>query len=98
MRIGQPRQQRMVRGPPMLARIGPAQRSLLLAVALEYRGVQIQTVSRRTFRKPCQLAAPQPGKKLLALSLAKALEQGAQSVVAGKTRQAQGLVQRGVTT
>src|ERR1700676_3748816 len=88
----------MVRGPPMLARIGPAQRTLLLAVAFEYRGVQIQTVSRSTFRKPCQLPSPQARKKSLALPLPKTLEQVAQGVIAGETRHAQRLVQRGVGT
>ena len=57
----------------MLARIRPTQRTLLSPVALEHRGIQIQTISRRTSRKPFQLPTPQAGEKTLALSLSKRL-------------------------
>src|SRR5713226_5841512 len=81
MRFGQHRHQRMMRGPSMLARVGPAQRPLLPAVALEYGRVQIQAISGRTFRQPLQLPVPQAGEKTLTLSLAKTLEQVANGVV-----------------
>src|SRR5450759_1127002 len=96
--LGQHRQQRMMRGPSMLVRIRPAQRTLLPAIAFKHSGVQIKTVSRCTFRKPCELPSPQAREKSLALPLPKTLEQVAQGVVAGKTRQAQYLVQRRVGT
>src|SRR5882762_1335019 len=81
MRFGQHRHERMMRGPSMLARVGPAQRALLPTVALEHRRVQIQTISGRTFRQPLPLPVPQAGEKTLALSLPKTLEQVANGVV-----------------
>src|SRR6266481_5691240 len=88
----------MMRGPSMLARVGPAQRSLLPTVALEHGGVQIQTVSRRTFRQPLQLPVPQAREKTLALSLAEAFEQVANGVVDRKASDPQQFVQGYVGT
>src|SRR5216684_7494014 len=93
MRFGQHRYQRMMRGPSMLARVGPAQRPLLPTVALEHGRVQIQTISRRTFRQPLQLPVPQTGEKTLALSLAETFEQVANSVVDRKASDPQQPVQ-----
>src|SRR5258708_7375466 len=86
MSFGQHGHERMMRGPPMLARVGPAQRSLLPTVALEHGGVQIQTVSGRTFRQPLQLPVPQAREKTLALSLAETFEQVANGADNGKRR------------
>jgi hypothetical protein len=77
----------------MFARVGPAQRALLSAVALEHGRVQIQTISGRAFRQPLQLPVPQAGEKTLALSLPKPLEQVANGVVDGKASDSQQLVQ-----
>src|SRR5258708_29321043 len=98
VRLGQPRHQRMMRGPPMLAWIRPAQRTLLPPVALEYRGIQIQTISRRTSRKSFQLPTPQAGEKTLALSLTEAFEQIANGVIDRKARDPQHGVQSHVCT
>jgi len=68
----------------MLARVRSAQRSLLPAVAFKHRRIQIQTIARRTFRKPLQLPTPQAGEKTLALSLTEAFEQVANGVIARK--------------
>src|ERR1700720_2309449 len=81
MRFRQHRHQGMMRGPSMLARVGPTQRALLPAVALEHGRVQIQTVSGRGFRQSLQLPVPQAGEKTLALSLAETFEQIANRVV-----------------
>ena len=86
VRFGQHRYQRMMGGPSMLARVRPAQRTLLPPVALEHRGIQIQTISRRTSRKPLQLPTPQAGEKTLAMSLTEAFEQIANGVIDGKAR------------
>src|ERR1700693_5748419 len=75
MCFGQHRLQRMMRGPSMFARVGPAQRPLLPTVALEHGRIQIQTISGRTFWQPLQLPVPQAGEKTLALSLPEPLEQ-----------------------
>src|SRR5882757_3701614 len=75
-----------------------AQRTLLPPVALEYRGIQIQTISRRTSRKPFQLPTPQAGEKTLALSLTEALEQIANGVIDRKARDPQHGVQSHVGT
>src|SRR5712692_2713227 len=93
MRFGQHRHQRMMRGPSMLARVGPAQRPLLSAVALEHGRVQIQAISARTFRQSLQLPVPQAGEKTLALSLPKTFEQVANGVVDWKASDPQQLVQ-----
>src|SRR3979409_1797850 len=98
MRFSQPRHQWMMRGPSMLARVGSAQRALLPTVALEHGRVQIQTISRRTFRQPLQLPVPQSGEKTLALSLAETFEQVANGVVDGKTSDPQQRVQGYVGT
>src|SRR5712692_9788819 len=98
MRFGQHRYQRMMRGPSMLARVRPAQRPLLPAIALEHGGVQIQTISRRTFRQPLQLPVPQAGEKTLALSLAETFEQVANGVVDRKASDPQQFVQGHVRT
>ena len=98
VRLGQHRYQRMMRRPPVLARVRPAQRSLLTAVAFKHRGIQIQTISRRTSRKPLQLPTPQAGEKTLALSLTEALEQVANGVVDGKARDPQHGVQGHIGT
>src|SRR6266436_2979120 len=74
----------MMRGPSMLAWVRSAQRSLLPAVAFKHGRVQIQTVARRTFRKPRQLPIPQAGEKSLTLSLTEALEQVANGVITRK--------------
>src|SRR5258708_4845703 len=74
----------MMRGPLMLARVCSAQRSLLPTVAFKHGRVQIQTVARRTFRKPRQLPTPQAGEKTLALSLHEAFEQVANGVITRK--------------
>ena len=68
----------------MLARIGSVQRTLLLAVALEHRGVQIQTIASRTFRYALQPPTLQAREKTLALSLPEAFEQVANGVIDGK--------------
>src|ERR1700730_15565912 len=88
----------MMRWQSMLARIRLAQRSLLMAVALKHRRIQIRTVARRTFRKPLELPPPQAGEKTLALSLAEALEQVANGVVDGKARDSQQGVQGHIRT
>src|ERR1700675_2625575 len=98
VRLGQHRYQRMMRGPPMLAWIGPAQRTLLPPVALEHRGIQIQTISLRTSRKPFQLPTPQAREKTLALSLTEAFEQVANGVIDRKARDPQHGVQGHVGT
>src|SRR6202167_6052891 len=98
VRLGQHRYQRMMRGPPMLARVRSAQRSLLSAIAFEHRGIQIQTISRRTPRKPLQLPTPQAGEKTLALSLTEAFEQVANGVIDRKARDPQHGVQSHVGT
>src|SRR5216683_4016801 len=98
MSFGQHGHERMMRGPPMLARVGPAQRSLLPTVALEHGGVQIQTISGRAFRQPLQLPVPQAREKMLALSLPEPLEQVANGVVDGKASDPQQLVQGYVGT
>src|SRR5579863_3968558 len=98
MRFGQHCDQGMMRGTSMLARVGPAQRSLLSAVALEHGRVQIQAVSGRTFRQPLQLPVPQAGEKTLALSLPKTLEQVANGVVDRKASDPEQLVQGYVGT
>src|SRR5271154_3758382 len=98
MRFGQHRQQRMMRGPSMLARVGPTQRPLLPAVTLEHGRVQIQAVSARTFRQPLQLPVPQAGEKTLTLSLAEAFEQIANGVVDRKASDSEQFVQGHVGT
>src|SRR6202166_1262421 len=98
MRFGQHRYQGMMRGPSMLARVGPAQGPLLPAVALEHGRVQIQAVSASTFRQPLELPVPQAGEKTLALSLAEAFEQVANGVVDRKASDPQQFVQGHVGT
>src|ERR1700730_8545295 len=88
----------MMPGPSMLARVGPTQRSLLPAVALEYGRVQIQAVPGRTFRQPLQLPVPQAGEKTLTLSLAEAFEQIANGVVARETSDPEQPVQGDIGT
>src|SRR6202171_587021 len=88
----------MMRGPSVLARVRSAQRTLLPAVALKHRGIQIQTVSRRTLRKPPELPTPQAGEKTLALSLAETLEQVANGVIGGKARDPQQRAQGHIRT
>ena len=70
----------------MLAWIRPSQRTLLPPVALEHRGIQVQTISRRTSRKSLQLPTPQAGEKTLALSLTEPFEQIANGVIDRKAR------------
>ena len=82
----------------MLAWIRSAQRSLLSPVALEHRGIQIQTISLRTSRKPFQLPTPQAREKTLALSLTEAFEQVANGVIDRKARDPQHGVQGHVGT
>src|SRR5437879_9782008 len=88
----------MMRGPSVLAWVGPWQCTLLPSVALEHRGVQVETVSATTFRKSRELPAPQAGEKTLALPLAEALEQIANGVVDRKTRDPQQGLQGHVRT
>src|SRR5271168_4064487 len=88
----------MMRGPTMLAWIRSAQRTLLPPVALEHRRIQIQTIARRTSRKPLQLPTPQAGEKTLTLSLTEAFEQVANGVIARKARNPQHGVQGHVGT
>src|SRR5260370_36558414 len=83
----------MMRRPAMLARVGPAQRALLPTETFKPGGIQIQTVSRRTFRQPLQLPVPQAGEKMLALPLAETFEQVANSVVDRKASDPEQLVQ-----
>src|SRR5262249_51616997 len=88
----------MMRRPAMFARVGAAQRTLLVPVALEPRGIQIQAVARGAFRQSFELPGPQAIEKSLALPLPEALEQVANRVVDGKTRNSQQRVQGGVGT
>src|SRR6202041_1023109 len=88
----------MMRGPPMLAWIRPAQSTLLPPVALEHRRIQIQAISCRTSRKPLQLPTPQAGEKTLALSLTETFEQVANGVIDRKARDPQHRVQGHVGT
>src|SRR5690349_11201722 len=83
----------MMRRPAMFARVGSAQRTLLMTVALEHRGVQIQAVSRQAFRQSLELPVPQAREKTLALALSEALEQVANGVVDRETRDSQQRVQ-----
>src|SRR5712691_9031373 len=98
MRFGQHRYQRMMRGPSMLARVGPAQRALLPTVTFKHGGIQIQTVSGRTFRQSLQLPVPQAGEKMLALSLAETFEQVANGVVDREASDPQQFVQSHIGT
>ena len=67
----------------MFARVGTAQRTLLVTVALEHRGIQIQAVARDAFRQSFELPVPQAREKTLILALPEALEQVANRVVDG---------------
>jgi hypothetical protein len=70
----------------MLARVGSTQRTLLSPITLEHGRIQVQTVSRRTLRKPFELPTPQAREKALARPLPKTLEQIANGVVDGSAR------------
>lgn len=80
----------------MLARVGASQRTLLVTVALEHRGIQIQVVARGAFRQSFGLPVPQAREKTLTLALPEAFEQVANRVVDGETGNSQQRVQRGV--
>src|SRR6516162_4845438 len=97
MRFGQLCHQRMMRRPAVLARVGSAQGTLLVTVALEHRGIQIQAVSRGAFWQSFKLPVPQTREKTLTLSLPEALEQVANRVVDRKTGDSQQRLQGGVS-
>src|SRR5215472_16192051 len=87
----------MMGRPAMLARVGSAQSTLLVTVALKHRRVQVQAVSGKAFRQSLELPVAQTREKTLTLSLPKELEQVANRVVDRKTGDSQQPMQGGVS-
>ena len=77
----------------MLARIVPFQRALLLAIAFEDGGIQVQAVTIAALRQALHLPLGQGVEETMHVAHAKTAEEIADGVVNGKAGQAQQSVQ-----
>ena len=93
MGFGQHRQQGMMTGASVFARIVALQRALLLAITFEDGGIQVQAVTLTARRQPLHLPLGQRVEETMHVAHAKTAEEIADGVVNGKARQAQQGVQ-----
>src|SRR5438034_4820752 len=82
--LGQHRQQRMMTGTSMFARIVSLQRAFLLTVALEDGGIQVQAVAVVAHRQTLHLSLRQGIEEAMHVAHAKTPKQIANSVVDGE--------------
>jgi hypothetical protein len=94
--FAQHRQQGMVTGTPMLARVMSFERSFLLSVALEHRRIQVQPSRRGGRRSICHSAKGSNTRCTCPIS--KPPKQIADSVIDGKALQTQQCMQRAIAT
>src|SRR5271157_439906 len=87
--FGEHGQQRMMTGASVFAWIVPLQRALLLAIAFEDGGIQIQAVAIAAGGQPLHLPLGQRIEETMHVAHAKTPEEIADGVVNGKARQAQ---------
>src|ERR1035438_6197743 len=83
----------MMTGASVLARIVPLQRALLLAIAFEDGGIQVQAVTVAALRQALHLPLGQRVEETMHVAQAKTAKQIADGVVNGKAGQAQQGVQ-----
>src|SRR5207244_13573720 len=81
VRVRQNRQQGMMRGTTVLARVRSFQRSLLSSVAFKYGGIQVQAVAPFPLGQSPHLPGPQRRVESVILSLPKTLEPVADGMV-----------------
>src|SRR5271157_837884 len=91
--FGEHGQQRMMTGASVLARIVAFQRALLLAIAFEDGGIQIQAVTLAACRQPLHLPLGQRVEETMHVAHAKTAEEVADGVVNRKAGDAQQGVQ-----
>ena len=91
--FGQHGQHGMMTGASVFARIVPFQRALLLAIAFEDGGIQIQAVTIAACRQPLHLPFGQRVEETMYVAHAKTPEEVADGVVNRKAGEAQHGVQ-----
>src|SRR5207237_4789559 len=94
VRFRQNRQQGMMRGASVFARIRSFQRSLLSSVAFKYGGIQVQAVAPFPLGQSLHLPGPQRRVESVILSLPKTLEPVADGIVRSEPSNPQHLLQR----
>ena len=87
--FGEYGQQGMMTGASVFARVVPLQRALLLAIAFEDGGIQVQAVTLAAGRQPLHLPLGQRVEETMHVAQAKTPEEVADGVVSGKAGQAQ---------
>ena len=96
--FGQHRQQRMMTGPSVFAWIVSLQRVLLLTIAFQDGGIQVQAVTVPAWRQTLHLPLRQGIKETMHLAHAETAEEIADGVVAGKAGPAQRAMQGPIAT
>ena len=97
MSFAQHRQQRMMTGPSVFARIVSLERTLLLAVTFQDGRIQVQGVAFVALRQTLHLPLGQGFVEALDLAHAEGAKQIADRIVGGKAVQAQQRLQRAIS-